>query len=144
MTPPEFDTDVVQARLRLIDELLADLIAIGTVTGETLREDRITRHAVERVLTQLIELAVSVNSHVAAARLGRAPASFRESFALAADAGAISRELAARLAPSAGFRDLLVHEYGAIDLDRVAAVIPVAANDYRDYVISLARFLSTS
>jgi uncharacterized protein YutE (UPF0331/DUF86 family) len=132
----------VQARLRFLDELLRDLEALGDVSGDRLTADRIVRHALERILTQLVETAVAINSHIAASLLGRSPTGYRDSFALAADAGAISEELAATLFPSAGLRNLLVHEYGAIDLSRVAAATPLARTTYREYVTSVARFVT--
>jgi uncharacterized protein YutE (UPF0331/DUF86 family) len=142
MTPRPFDADTVQAKLRLMDELLGDLTEIGAVTAERLVSDRLTRHALERILTQLVELASAVNAHLSAAFLGKAPADFRQSFALAAEVGAISPELAASLAPSAGFRNLLVHEYGSIDLEQVARTVPVAAAGFRAYVRAVAGFLA--
>lgn len=72
MTPRDFDGAVVLARLRLIGALLDDLEAVGQVSAEGLAADRMLRHAVERVLGQLVELAVAVNGHVAATRLGKA------------------------------------------------------------------------
>ena len=45
------DAAVVQERLRLIRELLDDLSDIGEVTASRLRRERITRHAVERIVT---------------------------------------------------------------------------------------------
>ena len=50
-----------------------------------------------------------MNSHVAVARLQRAPDSYAVSFALAAKAGLIDAQLAARLSPSAAMRNVLVH-----------------------------------
>lgn len=135
------DAAVVQERLRLISDLLADLDVIGEVTADRLRRDRIVRHAVERILTQVVDLAVSVNSHIAAASEGRAPGTYRESFAAAARAGAISPELADELAPSAGLRNVLTHEYVAIDLVLVARAVSLARTGFRRYVAEVARFL---
>jgi len=137
------DAAVVQERLRLIRELLDDLSDIGEVTASRLRRERITRHAVERIVTQLVDLSVAVNSHLAAALLSEAPATYRESFSAAARAGAISEELGAQLAPSAGLRNVLTHEYAVIDVGLVAASIPQMATGYRQYLSSVARFLAT-
>lgn len=139
MTPAAVDLGMIAGKLRLMRGLLDDLAAAGEVTAERLADDRMLRHAIERVLTQLVDLAVSVNSHVASARLGRAPASYRESFALAAQAGVIDAELAARLAPAAGLRNILVHEYAEVDLRQVAAGVPLALRDFSAYVTAVAR-----
>lgn len=142
MTPRELDADVVHARLRLMRELLDDLEEVGEVTADLLERERLTRRAVERILGQLVDLAVSVNGHVAAALLDRGPSDYRNSFRLAAEAGVIPEELARDLAPSAGLRNVLIHEYTAIDLDRVARSVPAARDGYRRYVSEVARFLS--
>ncbi len=136
-----FDTEVVVTRLGLMRELLRDLDAAGQVDARRLGTDRLTRHAVERILTQLVDLAVSINSH-AAISAGVAPNSYRDSFRAAADAGLISLELAERLAPSAGLRNVLTHEYVDIDLDLVAGAADAAKSDYGEYVRTVAQSLS--
>lgn len=142
MTPRPFESKVVQAKLRFLDELLRDLSGLGDVSLDRMNSDRLVRHALERILTQLVESAVAINSHISASLLGRSPADYRHSFELAAQAGAITPELAARLAPSAGLRNLLIHEYGTIDLARVAAAAHLALSAYEEYVTSVARFLA--
>ena len=66
---------------------------------------------------------------------------YRESFALAVEAGGVPRDLAERLAPSAGLRDVLVHEYAQVDLALVAHGVELARTDYRAYVREVARSL---
>lgn len=135
------DTAVVYERLRLIRQLLDDLDEVGELTAGELEEDRIRRHAVERIITQLVELAVSINSHLAAVGLGRGPATYRASFSEAAEASALPKELADRLAPAAGLRNVLTHDYVTVDLNKVADAIPEVRAGFRDYVAAIAQFL---
>jgi uncharacterized protein YutE (UPF0331/DUF86 family) len=121
VSPREFDAEIVQRRLRMIEELLEDLGSIEMLTEERLKHDRMLRHAIERILTQLVELAVSVNSHVAATHLGKASADYRSSFALAESAGLIDAVLAERLERSVGLRNILTHEYVSVGVGVVAA-----------------------
>jgi len=115
VSPREFDAGVVQARLALIRGLLDDLQSVGEVTVDLLQRDRMLRHGVERVLGQLVELAVSINGHIGATLLGRAPADYRTSFALAEEAGVLEPELVTRLQASVGLRNILTHEYVDIE-----------------------------
>ena len=133
MSLRDLDGGVVQARLGLLTELLSDLRAAGPIIEDRLAEDRMLRHAVERILSQLVEIAVAVNGHVAAALLGAAPVSYRQSFSLAAKAGLIDKELAHRLEPSVGLRNILTHEYVEIDLRLVSAAASSALLNYADY-----------
>lgn len=132
----------MHAKLRLMRELLDDLESLGEVPPARLERERLLRYAVERILTQLVDLAVAVNGHIATARLGEGAADYRGTFTLAARAGALPGELAASLAPSVGLRNLLTHEYAVIDLTLVAGSIPLAREGYRAYVRAVASFLT--
>lgn len=144
MSPRQMDPHIVQARLASMRELLGDLAAPDLADITVLGDDRRARHTAERVLTQLVELAVSINSHVVAAILGKAPTSYAKSFELAAKCGLISPELADELFPSVGMRNVLVHEYLEIDLDKVAGAVPLARDGYRRYLAAVAAFVSGS
>jgi uncharacterized protein YutE (UPF0331/DUF86 family) len=134
------DRDTLVVRLGVMNDLLGDLESIGGVDASRLRSDRMARHAVERILTQLVESAVAINSHVAAVS-GSVPGTYRESFFAAAGAGFISADLAERLAPSAGLRNVLTHEYVEVDLDLVASAVETAIVGYRAYVQAVAQVL---
>ncbi len=142
MSPGEFDPQVVQSRLLLMDGVLDDLASAGTLDGVRLSQERMLRYAVERMLAQLVDLAVSVNSHVSATLLGKSPRDYRTSFGLLAEAGAIDPALAERLKPSVGLRNILAHEYVDVDLGIVAAAAAMALRDFRAYVRSVSAWLS--
>ncbi len=142
MTPRAFQPQLVQAKLRLLQRLLQELEGLGQLTRERLEAEAVVRLALERLLTQLVDVAASVNTHVATAVLDRAPASYHESFLLVARSDAIPGDLAERLAPSAGLRNRLVHQYDTIDLDVVAAAAEQALSDYGAYLRAVASFLA--
>lgn len=140
MTPRTIDWRSVRAKLRRIRDLLDQLERFGPIDAERLTAEPVTELAIERILTLLVDLAFAGNSHVVVAVLGRAPDTYGESFALAADAGMITRELAAALKPSVGMRNVLVHDYLATDQHLVAAAVPLAVAQYGEYVRQVARF----
>jgi uncharacterized protein YutE (UPF0331/DUF86 family) len=53
----------------------------------------------------------------------------------------IDRGLAEALRPSAGTRNVLVHNYLEIDYGKVATAIPLAIEQYGEYVRQAARWL---
>ncbi len=141
MTPRRLDPAVILERLREIQLLLADLVEIGEVDAERLRRERPTRHVVERVLSQIVELAGSINTHIVASLLGRSPDSYADSFDEIARAGVLEWDLAAALRPSAGMRNVLVHDYLEVDHGKVSAAIPLALEHYGHYVRQVARWI---
>lgn len=144
MSPRDLDVAAAHTKLRLIRELLDDLESLRGATSQRLHEERFQRYATERILTQLVDLAVSINNHITAVHLQRAPSDYRESFELAAHAGAIPQKLASELGPSVGLRNVLTHEYVEVELEIVARSIDLALDGYRQYVNEVARFLSES
>jgi uncharacterized protein YutE (UPF0331/DUF86 family) len=144
MTPREIDWRTLRAKLRRARDLLDQLAELGPIDTARLAAEPVTALAVERILTLLVDLAFASNSHVVVARLGRAPDSYAESFALASQAGMIDGELAAALHPSVGLRNVLVHNYLDVDPERVAAAVPLALEQYGAYVRQVATFLDTN
>ncbi|MDO5627711.1 MAG: DUF86 domain-containing protein [Mobilicoccus sp.] len=139
MTAP--DPAVLSTRLAVMHDLLVYLDGLGEVTGDRLRSDMGLRLAVERALCQLVDQAVDINAHLAARSLGRAPQTQRESFELAVRGGWLPDDLHDALIGSAGMRNVLVHDYVSVDLDVVAAAVPLAIRHYRTYVTAIARAL---
>lgn len=142
MIPRHLDPDIIRNKLAELTRTLDDLESVGEVTAGRLRTDALVRAAVERFVTRLVDLAVDINTHMAVGTLGRAPGDYRTSFDLAADTQAIDDDLAKRLAPSVGMRNVVVHEYQRLDLERLAAAVPIALNDYREYVHQVAGFVT--
>lgn len=131
----------MQRRLSEMSVLLAVLDRHRQVTGHDLEEEIERRLVIERAVTQIVDLAVKINTHVATATGRPAPADYHQSFAAAAGSGAITADLATTLAPSTGLRNRLIHEYDDIDLDVVADAIAEAVDGYRTFVTQVSRWL---
>ena len=143
MTPRRLDSDVIRAKLDAIERSRQTLLDLHTVDATQLAQDPVIAAAVERLLTRLVDLTVDINSHVAAAQLGRAPGEYRESFDLAVAAGLIDATLAEELKPAVGLRNIIIHEYARLDLQRVADAVPRAVDAAGHYVTAVAQYLTT-
>ena len=98
-----------------------------------MREERF----VEPTLQVAIQSALDAASHVVAdERLGE-PQTYREVFGLLARHGWIAPELADRLCDMAGFRNILVHGYEAVDLAIVEDVVRNRLDDFLAFVAAV-------
>lgn len=141
MMPRPLDEAAVQAKLELMAVLLRRLGRFGAVDRAGIENDLDQRLILERILTQLVDLAVGINTQIASAELGIVPADYRSSFPALAEAGAIEPDLARRLAPSTGMRNVLVHAYLDLDVDRFVSSVPPARVQFGEYVEQVARWL---
>lgn len=136
------DPEIVTRRLATMRTLLDHLATLEVSTPEDL-EDLGVRLQVERILSQLVNLAADINAHVAVAVLNRPPEDYREGFDRMVDADFLHRETAKRLKPSVGLRNVLTHEYVRTDLAALVGAVPAALNDYGDYVYQVATALES-
>lgn len=140
MTPRRLDHETVLDRLRTMRRLLDQLQRLRNEGGDVVDEFG-RRLQIERILSALVDLAVAINTHVAVVVLGEGPHDMTASFRLAADAGLLDAVLAEALAPSVGLRNILVHAYVDLDVERMMAAVPLAAEQYGCYVEQVARWL---
>lgn len=104
----------------------ADLRPLSSAT------DTVVLHLWQAVQV-VIDLAVS-----SCVRLGLgSPPTYADAFRLLADADVVPAELAGRLVRAAGFRNLLVHAYGTLDLRRVHAIATGGPVDLRAFLAAL-------
>lgn len=143
MSPRSLSPQVVLQKITHMAQLLDVLDSVGQVDHQRLEGDAVLRLALERVVTQLVDLAIDVNMHVATAVAdGRqVPADGRESFVAAGQVGLISEELALLLAPCVGLRNVVVHDYLALDESLFLKGIDLARVQFRSYVAQAAAWV---
>jgi uncharacterized protein YutE (UPF0331/DUF86 family) len=132
----------VARRLRLLEETLTSLESLRDIGVERLRAEPLTRAAAERLLQVAVDLAFDINAHLIVAVLGRSPETGRQSFLDLAECRVLGLEEAARLAPAAGLRNVLVHHYVGVRLDVVAEAIGETIDRFPNYVTAVARFIA--
>lgn len=138
----ELDAALVRKKLSAIRENLSYLEEVAGLSLSEYRADRFRRKGAERMLQEVIEAAVDVNQHLLAERKQNVASDYRESFLAAGRAGVIPESLAEQLAPSAGLRNRLVHEYDEIDDAIVLSAFRVAIYQYGQYIAIVERYLS--
>lgn len=136
----EFDVALVRRKLAAIRRNLDDLTAIRDLTVVEYRADRFRQKGTERLLQETVEAAVDVNMHVLRTR-GESPTDYFTSFVELGRQGIIGDDLANRLAPSAGLRNRLVHEYEDLDDAIVLESVRDAIDLFGRYVQQVERYL---
>ncbi|MFV2068911.1 MAG: DUF86 domain-containing protein [Pirellulales bacterium] len=140
MTP--VDRDVLRRKLERITANLHLLEPIQELTLAEYQAEIYRRKAVERILQEIVEAAVDINSHILVESGRAAPDDLFTSFISLGDLAVLDPDFAASIAPSAGLRNRLVHEYDAIDNALVLAAVDLAVKQYPVYVARIDAYLS--
>lgn len=129
------DADLVAKKLAEIETYLHQLRTLARLDQLTtdLKEERFVCHTLQLAL----QAALDVASHVVSdQRLGE-PSNLRELFELLARGGWIEAEQVPSLQRMVGFRNLLVHEYGSIDLGIVRDLVENRLGDLDAFVAAV-------
>jgi uncharacterized protein YutE (UPF0331/DUF86 family) len=125
---------VIRRKLAAIVENLKALEPIARMTQTQYIEDLYKRKATERLLQELIEAAIDINTCIIVQTGHTVPDDYYESFIKAGALQIISSELAEKLAPSAGLRNRLVHAYNMLEHSVVLDAVRKAEELYTEYV----------
>lgn len=132
MTP--IQPEVLRRKLAVIVQNLRALEPVARLKMEDYRQNLFQRKGTERLLQELIEAAVDINIHIITQVGEAAPDDYYQSFIKLGEKGIIPASLAQQLAPSAGLRNRLVHEYDVIDDAIVLQAVATCQQQYPLYI----------
>ena len=123
------DRPLLAKRLATVRDAVARIRTVLPPSREAFEADRTAREVVVLNLFVAIQACLDLAAHWLADEGWDVPQRYGEIFLSLADHGVIPRPLALRLAAAAGLRNLVAHQYGALEWARVYAT---ASSSYLD------------
>jgi len=139
----EIDADLVRRKIATISRNLDALEAVDGIALDAYRSDLFRKKGTERLLQEAVEAAVDTNLHLLRTTGAAMPTDYYKSFISLGQAGIIPQDLAERLAPAAGLRNRLVHEYDDIDDTIVLKAVSEARQSLGDYVAAVEHYVTS-
>lgn len=133
------ERDVVLAKVATIDHCLRRIREARSEERGLRPQD--AQDIVELNLQRGVQAAIDLAAHVVATEGLGLPGKLAESFTLLERENVIDSDLAERLRKMAGFRNIAVHEYAAVDPEIVDSIVENHLGDLRDFArVVLRRF----
>jgi uncharacterized protein YutE (UPF0331/DUF86 family) len=123
------DRALVAAKIVAVRDATDRVRAVLPASIEAFVTDRTLREVVTLNLMVAIQDCLDLATHWLADAGWNVPETYGDVFVALAEHAVITREMATRLASAAAFRNLVAHQYGALDWRRVYAL---AASDLGD------------
>jgi len=131
--------------LSLLESLRQTLVVLAryreTVARERLLGDIDTQNMVLFGLYRAIQGCIDLGQHVIAERGLPVPSAYREVFRALGGAGILDDSLATRMERWGGLRNVIAHQYGAIDLTRLARALYDELGDLKEYAVAMAQLV---
>lgn len=139
----ELRSDLVRQKLQGIRFDLTKLRKLCEEAAPNLEEDEDRRTTAERRVERIVGRAIDTNLHLIRASGGPAPSDYRTSFRSIGELGIIPADLATKLSPSAGARNVLVHEYNGIEIRQFVHTVESALRLFPKYIKAVEAYLSS-
>lgn len=134
------DAELLAKKLAALETYVGELRALGRV--EDIAEDVVQQRFLLYTLQIAMQTALDAASHVVSdERLGE-PVENRDLFLILGRRGWIEHDLAHSLAQMVGLRNLLVHEYAKLDLEKVRKSLRDDLDDLLAFAEAIRRRLA--
>ncbi len=135
------DRTVIQKILQSLNDSLDHLKSKQGITFAKYKNDKDLQAVIERRLETSIQACIDIGNHIVAQdNLGR-PDTYGAIFTLLAEHHIISNELEKTLKKMAGFRNVLIHEYREIIVEKVYQVFNQHLNDFYAFAQAVMKYL---
>ena len=137
------DYNFLQRKIKLIQEDLSKLEELSQYSFEDIAGDFIKLSAVERMLERIIMRAIDINQHIIS-EIGKGDEPIRgyeDTFYALVRLDVYDDEFAKQIAPSAGLRNRLVHDYNHTEEKIIYESVKDAIRQYALYCNAVLTFL---
>ena len=109
------DKNIIIRKIKFIQEDLPRLKETTKLSEKEYLSDITTQLATERLMERVISRLIDINYHILKTKFNTLPKDYTDSFTKLLKAKAITKQMYDNLAPSAGLRNHLAHEYDEIN-----------------------------
>lgn len=141
---PGLDKERVTKHLEHISSSLRVLESLKPMSFQQFSEDPRIYWAVEKGLERCIQNLLDASAHIVAALGGPVPDDYGSLLLELGRRRILPSEYAARIAPMAGFRNILIHEYLEVDLHEVHAALRDRLDDFRTFASYVLQFIEAN
>ena len=138
------DPQLIGAKLAILDEAIGFLREASSMGVDAFVEDRRTFRAAERYLQLAAEAVFDIGTHLIASLGLTRPQRYADIMPALRSHGVVSDDTANALVDLAGFRNLLVHDYGRVDQRRVHRFLETRLGDFTRFGAEVAGFVGRS
>ncbi len=131
--------DLVIRKLNSLKQYLTELETFQDLSLDEYQNKIHNRRSVERLIQLLVECASDINAHILAKKENLPVEDYRSSFLLMGQHDYLSKDLAEGLSKAAGMRNILVHDYAAINDHIVFNTIPLSLGSFKKYMQEILR-----
>jgi uncharacterized protein YutE (UPF0331/DUF86 family) len=125
--------NVVESKLRSIDEYYSILLKYRKYSQDELKNDITLKGALERYLYLLCQAAIDLGEAVVSIKGFYSPTSYSDIFQILQEKEIITPAMAQKLIKMTGFRNAIIHDYRKFNFDIAYSVLMAGSEDIKEF-----------
>jgi uncharacterized protein YutE (UPF0331/DUF86 family) len=138
------DSALVASKIASVRDAVARIRSVLPASREAFAADRTAREITVLNLFVALQECLALATHWLADQGLDVPETYADVFRRLGERGAVPAPVAASLAAASGFRNLIAHQYGALDASRVYTIASERLDDLLTFCDELARAVDRS
>lgn len=141
---PDLRKEFILLKMQGLKTFLDEIKPLVEITFIEYKKDYVKRHAVEKLVELIVELASDINRNVIEAQQGSPASNYYNTFTQLGELNVLPEALSLRLASTTGLRNRLVHRYEEIDHKIVYHSAVRLLPDYLQYFKLIEKYLKSA
>lgn len=137
------DRDVVESKLRFLQEYLNDLKAYKDISLNDYRTSKKDQRFVERTVHLACECCIDIATHIISRQGLREPKDNKDLFVILFEENIISENVCSSMIKMAKFRNIVVHDYARIEPEIVLGILRKDIGDFKKFAREIIGYLDT-
>lgn len=135
------DEDLINSKIDTIEENTELIEGFRKEEFSKFKNNKRDIQAAKHCLQESIEACIDIAYHIVSSKGYGRPDDYRDSFKILEEKGIIEKKFSEHLQDMASFRNLLVHRYGEIDLERLYKILKEDSKDIEKFVEKILDFI---
>ena len=131
----------IHDRIENLRKYLVILEGLQNITLREVEDDPIRRGALERYLQLSIEACIDIGEMIISDQRLPTPQTSAEALEILGKEGILDKEFAGKFAKTAGFRNILIHDYLKLDYEVVLKNLRNNLSDFHRFIKEVLEFL---
>lgn len=131
----------IELKLEQLQEEVSKLEESSDITVKELKNNDLLKDAIERRFQVAIEIVIDISSKINSLEQGKSPETYRETIKLLSEHGVVEEEFAERFQNIASFRNMLVHHYTEIQMEKLQKYLSEDLEDFHRFTKQTAKYI---
>lgn len=132
---------LVQNKINKIEGYIKEADPILKFSANEILSDYTKLRTLERDFQLIVDTVIDINTHIISSENLRAPEDATETFHILGEAKILPMEFVEKFSPVAGMRNIVVHDYEKVDVEKMINDIKKDIGQFGEYAVYIDNFL---